>query len=76
MDLYEIIRHRYERGSIIISSNRAVEEWTPLFADPLMASAAMDRLLHHSHLLALEGKTFRNPPPDRRAPTPAPPANE
>ncbi len=76
MDLYEIIRHRYERGSIIISSNRAVEEWTPLFADPLMASAAMDRLLHHSHFLVLEGKTFRNPPPDRRAPTPAPPADE
>jgi len=59
---------RYERGSIIISSNRA--------ADPLMASAAMDRLLHHSHFLTLEGKTFRNPPPDRRAPTPAPPADE
>ena len=41
-----------------------------------MTCAAIDRLLHHSHFLVLEGKTFRNPPPDRRAPTPAPPADE
>jgi len=62
IDLYEIIRRRYERGSLVLTSNRSLEEWSPLFGDPLLASAAMDRLLHHSHVLVLEGKSFRNPP--------------
>lgn len=62
IDLYEIIRRRYERGSMIVTSNRSLEEWAPLFGDPLLASAAMDRLLHHSHVLVLDGKSFRNPP--------------
>jgi DNA replication protein DnaC len=62
IDLYEIIRRRYERGSMIVTSNRALEEWAPLFGDALLASAAMDRLLHHSHVVVIEGKSFRNPP--------------
>jgi DNA replication protein DnaC len=65
-DLFEIVRQRYERGSTVISSNRAVEEWAPLFGNPLMASAAMDRLLHHSHILELKGDTYRNPPPGKK----------
>lgn len=59
MDLYEVIRQRYERSSTILTSNRDVQEWYPLFGDPLLASAAMDRLLHHSHVLVLEGQSFR-----------------
>ncbi len=66
IDLYEIIRARYERGAMIVTSNRALEEWYPLFRDDLMASAAMDRLLHHAHVLTLEGDSFRNPPKGRR----------
>lgn len=62
IDLYEIIRQRYEVGSMIITSNRALEEWYPLFLDDLMASAAMDRLLHHAHVLIMEGHSYRNPP--------------
>lgn len=62
IDLYEIIRQRYERGSMIITSNRALKEWYPLFVDDLMASAAMDRLLHHAHVITIEGKSFRSPP--------------
>lgn len=62
IDLYEIIRARYERGSLIVTSNRALEEWYPLFKDDLMASAAMDRLLHHAHVVTMEGHSFRNPP--------------
>lgn len=62
IDLYEIIRRRYERGSMIVTSNRALEEWAPLFGDALLASAAMDRLLHHSHVVVIEGRSFRNPP--------------
>lgn len=43
-DLYDIISERYERGSILITSNRAFEEWPPLFHNDLLASAALDRL--------------------------------
>ena len=46
IDLYEIIRHRYEHGATILTSNRAIDELPALFGDPLLASAAMDRLLH------------------------------
>ena len=67
IDLYEIVRARYERGSMIVTSNRALEEWYPLFRDDLMASAAMDRLLHHAHVVVMDGHSFRNPPPARKA---------
>lgn len=67
IDLYEIIRQRYERGSTIFTSNRAIEEWPPLFGDLLLASAALDRLLHHAHVIEMDGDTFRNPPASKRA---------
>lgn len=67
IDLYEIIRARYERASTIFTSNRDVEEWTPLFGDALLASAAMDRLLHNAHVIVIEGDSYRNPPPARRS---------
>lgn len=66
IDLYEIIRHRYQRSATVLTSNRAVEELGALFGDPLLASAAMDRLLHEAHVLVLDGDSYRNPPPDRR----------
>lgn len=62
LDLYEIIRRRYEVGAMLITSNRAIEEWPPLFGDKLMASAAMDRLLHDAILVVMQGHSFRNPP--------------
>jgi len=62
VDLYEVIRQRYERGALVLTSNRAVEEWPPLFGDKLLASAAMDRLLHHAHVIELTGHSYRNPP--------------
>lgn len=65
-DLYDLIRLRYERGSILITSNRALEELPSVFGDPLLASAAMDRLLDDAHVLVLEGDSYRNPPPDKR----------
>jgi DNA replication protein DnaC len=67
IDLYEIIRQRYEVGSIIATSNRDLEEWYPLFLDDLMASAAMDRLLHHSHVVVMDGHSYRNPPGGKKA---------
>jgi DNA replication protein DnaC len=64
--LYEIIRARYERHATVITSNRTAEEMGALFGDPLLASAAMDRLLHDAHVLILDGASFRNPPAERR----------
>ncbi len=60
MDLYEVIRLRYERGATILTSNRDEKELHGLFDDPLLASAAMDRLTHHVHALHLEGESYRN----------------
>lgn len=58
-DLYEIIAERYERGSIIVTSNRAFEEWHDVFGNDLLASAALDRLTHHAHLLVITGESYR-----------------
>jgi DNA replication protein DnaC len=61
IDLYEVIRQRYERGAMVLTSNRALEEWPPLFVDELLASAAMDRVMHHAHVVVIEGRSFRQP---------------
>lgn len=66
IDLYEVIRQRYEHGSMIVTSNRDLEEWTPLFLDALIASAAMDRLLHDAQVVHMKGDSFRNPPENRK----------
>ncbi len=58
-DLYEIIRERYERRSILITSNRAPEEWEEIFGNPLLASAALDRLTHHAHVITIPGASYR-----------------
>ncbi len=58
-DLYEIICERYETGSILVTSNRAFEEWTDIFDNDLLSSAALDRLTHHAHILVIQGESFR-----------------
>lgn len=58
-DLYDIINERYERGSILLTSNRAPSEWPDLFGDPLLASAGLDRLAHHAEVILLTGTSFR-----------------
>jgi DNA replication protein DnaC len=58
-DLYEIIHSRYERGSIIITSNRSPSEWPELFGSPLIASAALDRLTHHARITVITGESYR-----------------
>ena len=68
-DLYEIISERYEQGSCIVTSNRAFEEWSDVFANDLLASAALDRLTHHSHTLVIRGQSYRQR--DRRKEDPA-----
>jgi len=58
-DLYDIINERYEKSSIMLTSNRAPAEWPALFGDPLLASAGLDRLAHHAEVLLITGKSFR-----------------
>jgi len=58
-DMYEIIAERYERGSIMLTSNRAPKEWPELFGNPLLASAGLDRLAHHAETVVIEGRSFR-----------------
>jgi DNA replication protein DnaC len=66
VDLYEVIRARHQRSSTVVTSNRTEEELMQLFGDPLLASAAMDRLLQGAHRIQIEGDSYRNPPPTRR----------
>jgi len=58
-DLYEIICDRYERASTVVTSNRDFAEWPAVFSNPLMGSAAMDRLVHRAVKLVIEGKSYR-----------------
>lgn len=58
-DLYELIRERYERKALIITSNRAFQEWPDAFGEPLLASAALDRLTHHCQTLVIAGQSYR-----------------
>jgi DNA replication protein DnaC len=67
-DLYEIITERYERGSLIITSNRAFAEWAEVFNNDLLASAALDRLTHHAHTLTIRGDSFRQRNRKKEAP--------
>ena len=58
-DLYEVICSRYERHSTIITSNRDFSEWPMIFANPLMGSAAMDRLVDRGIKIVIEGESYR-----------------
>jgi len=58
-DLYDVINERYERGAILLTSNRAPAEWATWFADPLLASAGLDRLSHRAHVLIITGASYR-----------------
>ena len=58
-DFYEIIIERHRRASTIVTSNRHVEEWVPLFTDPILAQSALDRFAHNAHQIVMEGDTYR-----------------
>jgi DNA replication protein DnaC len=58
-DLLEIVMRRYERASTIITSNRPLEDWPRMFGDTPAVTAFLDRLMHHSHLIELRGKSYR-----------------
>ena len=56
---FQLISRGYERGSIILTSNKPFEEWGMVFGDEVIASAVLDRLLHHSHLIPITGSSYR-----------------
>jgi DNA replication protein DnaC len=58
-DLYDVINERYEKASILLTSNRSPEEWPALFGDPLLASAGLDRLNHKAEMLVMRGESYR-----------------
>ena len=56
---FTLVSARYERGSIILTSNKGFGEWGELLGDTVIASAVLDRLLHHSHVLNIRGQSYR-----------------
>lgn len=57
--LFELIAHRYESKSIMITSNKDFSQWDEVFPDNMMAVAAIDRLVHHAKIFNLEGESYR-----------------
>jgi DNA replication protein DnaC len=58
-DFYDVINERYEKASIILTSNRAPGEWAEIFDNPLLANAALDRLAHRAAVLTITGRSYR-----------------
>lgn len=56
---FQLVSRRYEAGAMLMTSNRSVAEWGTVFADPVVATAILDRLLHHSHVLTIRGDSYR-----------------
>lgn len=57
--LFELIAHRYERNSLLITTNQAFSEWDSIFSDNMMTVAAIDRLVHHADIYQIEGESYR-----------------
>lgn len=58
-EFFEIVKRRHENGSIIITTNRSFEDWANVFGDQVLASAIIDRLVHHCHIIKIIGPSYR-----------------
>ncbi len=56
---FQLVTRRYERGSILLTTNQPVTEWGHVFGDEMIAAAVLDRLLHHAHTLVVHGDSYR-----------------
>ena len=56
---FQLVARRYERGSMLLTTNQMVSQWGSVFGDDVMAAAILDRLLHHSHTLMINGESYR-----------------
>jgi len=57
--LFELVTLRYERGSVVLTSNLSFTEWGSLLGDEVLATALLDRLLHHAEVLSINGRSYR-----------------
>jgi len=56
---FQLVSARYEKGSMILTSNKSIGEWGELMGDPVLATAVLDRLLHHCHVVNIRGNSYR-----------------
>lgn len=57
--LFELIAHRYERRSLLITANQPFSQWDSIFTDSMMTVAAIDRLIHHATIIEMQAESFR-----------------
>jgi DNA replication protein DnaC len=57
--LFELIAHRYERKSLLITANQPFSQWDSIFTDSMMTVAAIDRLIHHATIFEMQAESFR-----------------
>ncbi|WP_337314416.1 IS21-like element helper ATPase IstB [Candidatus Aeolococcus gillhamiae] len=57
--IFQMVSRRYEKGSIVLTSNRGFGDWNQVFADPVVASAIVDRLLHNATVINIKGHSYR-----------------
>jgi DNA replication protein DnaC len=69
--LFEVFSQRYERGSILVTSNLPFDAWTEVFGSQRLTGALLDRLTHHVHVLACNGDSYRLADAKRRRAKPA-----
>lgn len=56
---FQLVARRYERGSMLLTTNQLVSQWGAVFGDDVLAAAILDRLLHHSHAVIIQGESYR-----------------
>jgi DNA replication protein DnaC len=56
---FQLVARRYEKGSMLLTTNQAISHWGHVFGDDVLAAAILDRLLHHSHTLMIQGESYR-----------------
>ena len=57
--LFEIVNHRYERNSVVLTTNKAFKEWNTVFPNATCIAALLDRLTHHADVTLIEGDSYR-----------------
>lgn len=57
--LFQVVSARYERSTLVLTSNKAVTDWPELFGDHAIATAILDRVLHHAHVFSIKGNSYR-----------------
>jgi DNA replication protein DnaC len=57
--MFELVSSRYEKASMIVTSNKPFSKWGEIFGDDMVATAMIDRLIHHADILSLKGDSYR-----------------